>query len=346
MAYSEQFSDVLERRGFISKESILLTVSQEQIFQLVFGFLPQDSQYTTSPLRGEVDKTPNCWFSYHINGVLYFVDFAATAIRVHSDCFNVVQDFFKLPSFYSTLDFIYNTLIKGKKSLVDTVVQKQETKIIEQEKVKIIIEARPFNLYDKAYWSQYEITKEQLIEDKVFSVNKFYALNTKKGHIISSCQDLAYSYNDFPDGKKKLYFPNRVGKGRFLTNCSKDDVGGINSLPPYGKQLIVTKSLKDYRVLKNNGKNVVWFQNEGMMPTDKIMNRLVKDFVNIIVWFDNDQAGLTASEKVKQHINSLVPNKAKNLWLPEMALTSGIKDPSDCLAKDKQYFQKFIKTFL
>jgi len=113
----------------------------------------------------------------------------------------------------------------------------------------------------------------------------------------------------------------------------------------YGKELIITKGYKDYRVLKNNGKNVVWFQNEGMMPNDLILNHLVNHFVNVIVWFDNDQPGITASEKVKNHINTLVPGKAKNLWLPERGLAVGIKDPSDCIAIDKQYFHQFLKDF-
>ena len=137
----------------------------------------------------------------------------------------------------------------------------------------------------------------------------------------------------------------REGRKRFLTNCTKNDVGGINSLVSYGKELIIAKSYKDYRVLKNNGKNVVWFQNEGMIPSDSILTLLVRHFASVIVWFDNDQPGIIASEKVKNHINTLVPCKAKNLWLPERSLEVGIKDPSDCIAKDKVLFNQFLKDF-
>jgi len=333
-------SDNLERRGFICKDSILNQVSQEEVFQLVLGYSPKEFDYIVSPFRK--DKTPGCWFEYHTTGVLYFIDFADKK-RTHRDCFNMVQDYFQLGNFYLTLEYIYNTLIRGKK-IESLIVQKKVIEVV-KPKVKILVEARNFSLPDSLFWSQYDIKKEDLIEDRVFPVKKVYALNTKKGTIISDCNDVAYSYNDFPDSRKKVYFPKREGKKRFLTNCTKDDIGGLTSLVPYGKELIITKSYKDYRVLKNSGKHVIWFQNEGMIPNDQILNQLVKHFLKVVVWYDNDQPGIEASEKVTNYINSLCPAKAKSLCLPERALSWGIKDPSDCKAKDPQLFNTFLKTF-
>ena len=340
MSNYQYHSDNLNRRGFISKESILSQVTQEEIFQLVFKFAPEEFDYVVSPLRR--DKTPGCWFSYHSTGVLYFIDFANK--RTHSDCFNIVQDYFQFPNFYLTLEYIYNTLIQGNVAL-KPIIHSEETKKLAKEKVKLLIEARPFSSADAQFWSQYEIRKQHLIEDRVFPVQKLFALNTKSGSHIIECKDIAYSYNDFPEARKKIYFPMREGKRRFLTNCTKNDVGGINSLVPYGKELIIAKSYKDYRVLKNNGKNVVWFQNEGMIPNDSILNVLIQHFVSVIVWFDNDEPGIVASERVKNHINTFIPGKAKNLWLPERGLELGIKDPSDCIAKDKILFHNFLKDF-
>jgi len=335
-------SDNLHRRGYICKESILEVVSQEEIFQLVFGFLPEEYDYVVSPLRE--DKTPGAWFEYYTNGVLYFKDWAHT--RTHSDCFNMVQDFFKIPNFYLTLQFIHDRLVAGKKVEMKTIEEKQNKIVVpSKEKVKLLIEARPFSQADRIFWTQYEINKKHLMEDKVFAVSRYYALNTKYGNVTNQCYDIVYSYNDFPNSRKKLYFPKREGKKRFLTNCTKDDVGGINSLMPYGSQLIITKSYKDYRVLKNKGKNVIWFQNEGMIPNETILNPLVRHFASILVWFDNDQPGIIASTKVVNHINSLISHKAKSLWLPEKALSNSIKDPSDCIAKDKHLFYNFLKDF-
>ena len=157
-------SDNLNRRGFICKESILSLVTQEEIFALVFNYIPQEFDYVVSPLR--YDRTAGCWFSYHTNGVLYFIDFAHS--RTHSDCFNMVQDFFKFPNFYLTLEYIHKTLIQGKTGL-EPIKNQEETKKIVKEKVKLLIEARLFNAADAQFWSQYEIRKKHLVEDRVFS---------------------------------------------------------------------------------------------------------------------------------------------------------------------------------
>ena len=346
MSQFQYSSDKIDRRGFISKETLLQYVTQEEIFNLVFGTQPKEFDYVVSPLRK--DRTAGCWFEYH-GEKLRFIDFGNSGtykgIKLSNmDCFDMVQVYFKIPNFYLTLEFIFNSLVKGKK-LEAPIIVKQEIVKEEKPKVKLLIESRPFNLADQNFWSQYEIRKKHLVEDRVFPVKKVYALNTKSGNYVSDCQDIAYSYNDFPEARKKIYYPMREGKRRFLTNCTKNDVGGFTSLITCGKDLIITKAYKDYRVLKNNGKNVVWFQNEGMIPSDLILNLLVRNFVNITVWFDNDQAGILASKRVKDHINSIVPGKAKDLWLPERALEVGIKDPSDCIAKDKQLFHNFLKTF-
>jgi hypothetical protein len=340
MSLFQYNSDKLERRGFISKESILSLVTQEEIFELVFKFKPVEFEYVVSPLRN--DDIPGCWFSFHDNGILYFVDFGSK--RTHSDCFNIVQDYYKFPNFYLTLEYIFNALIRGKVELKPIEIKKAVQKTT-KKKVKLLIEARPFNAQDGQFWSKYGIRKKDLIEDKVFPIHRLYALNTKTGNHAIECKDITYSYTDFPEARKKIYFPMKEGRKRFITNCNQNDVGGINSLLPYSKELIITKGYKDYRVLKNHGKNVVWFQNEGMIPNNLILNNLVKHFVNIIVWFDNDQPGIVASEKIKQQINTIFPGRAKNLWLPERGLEVGIKDPSDCKALDPKYFQQFLKDF-
>lgn len=339
MSLFQYNSDNLPRRGFINKESILSLVSQEEIFEIVFKYKPEEYEYVCSPLRE--DSGPGCWFYYHDNGTLYFTDYGGK--RTHSDCFNIIQDYFQLPNFYLTLEFIYKNLIEGKQ--ITQQVRKQVVEKPKKEGVKLLIEARPFNDADKYFWSPYGISKSNLIEDKVFPVKRLFALNTRTGNHAIECNDIAYSYNDFSESRKKIYFPLREGKNRFITNCNKDDVGGINSMCQYSKTLIITKGYKDYRVLKNSGKNVIWFQNEGMIPNETIINKLVK-LNEIIVWFDNDHAGMQASEKIKNHINSIVPGKAKNLWLPERGLSLGIKDPSDCRKIDPIYYAQFLKDFV
>lgn len=335
-------SDNLDKRGFIDKKIILDLVTQEQIFSLVFGFLPEDFQYTTSPFRN--DKTPKCWFQYHINGVLYFIDFASGSHRRHSDCFNVVQDFFQFNNFYTTLEFIYMKLIDGKDIRVKTGMKKI-IQTIEKKAVRLLIEPRDYNNKDVHFWKSYGITIPQLIEDKVFAISAFHALNTKKGNISSKCYDLAYADTNFSEGRKKIYFPHRASKNRFITTCKREDIGGISSLAPFGRQLIITKSYKDFRVLKNQGKNVIYLQNEGMFPLKRLLI-IVKSWKEVIIFFDNDSQGMCSAEALAGLINAEYLGKAKPLWLPETLYNDGITDPSDLHAKRGQNeLLNFLKIF-
>ena len=62
---------------------------------------------------------------------------------------------------------------------------------------------------------------------------------------------------------------------------------------------MITKSYKDYRVLRNLGVNVTWFQNEGAFPDN--LDDIINDYKDVIVFFDNDFTGLAASETCKYY---------------------------------------------
>jgi hypothetical protein len=92
-----------ESRVFISKEEILMRVTQEEIIKDVFGFLPREHRYVSSPFRK--DKTPDCYFEWY-KGLFYFIDWAEPIHKKHHrDCFNVIQDWYGV-SFYKALEII------------------------------------------------------------------------------------------------------------------------------------------------------------------------------------------------------------------------------------------------
>lgn len=336
-------NDNLDRRGFISRETILEYVSEEEIFELVFGYLPEEHVYVTSPLR--VDNGPGCFFerSSSYSGKLRFVDFA-NDFGKPMDCFDAVQQYFKIPNFYLTLEFIFERLIKGTNKSAERRIMPHINK--SKKRTVILFDTRPFQMRDADCWKRYGISKQNLIVDRVFAVKKYTLLNTKKGDIIQRCHDICYAYTEFEEGRKKLYFPYREGKGRFITNCNKNDIGGLHLLPLYGSQLIITKSYKDWRVLVNQGKTAIWLQNEGMIPSPEILFPIIKRFNKVIIFFDNDLQGLTASQKLCDLINGEFPSKATRLWLPEALLEENISDPSDYYhLKGQSYLQQFLYKF-
>lgn len=335
-------------RGFISKAKILKYVSEEEIFSLVFGYKPLEYRYVTSPFR-EDDK-PGAWFQRDITkGRLRFSDFANTdvinGIKMNNiDCFDAVQVYFKLSNFYKTLEFIKKQLIDGKDLSNNIKVFKPQIR----ERVIINTDIRAFEYRDQLFWQSYGITKQNLIDDQVFAIKKFEMLNTRSGDITKRVNDLCYCFSDFDEERKKLYRPQKKGSSRFLTNCIADDIGGINSLPRYGQLLVIKKSYKDYRVIKNHDYSTIWFQNEGMIPSMNILIPVLKRFTKVVVFFDNDNAGILAGKKVRDVINSYVPGKASSLFLPPSLNESySITDPSDLYKiKGSNHLQEFLNNNL
>lgn len=321
----------------LTTDEILKRVTEEEIFSIVIKEeiqLEKDSYYV-APYRN--DNLPGCYF-HRYNEILYFVDFADSENR-QKNCFSFISRCFNL-DYNDTLEYVNNYFklglgssennVKSTLNIVKT-IQKSELK----PKINKFIQylARPFNIKDKLFWSKYEISREQLIEDKVVPIS-LYRTVSNKGKIFSiNPPDIMYAYTDFPDNKVKIYRPKGNKKEKWITNCNQNDVGSINNLPETGELLIISKSYKDCRVLRNQKLNCVWFQNEGMLPSQDILTMLCERFKQIIVWFDNDQAGITNGRIVTNYINSIVPNKARLIFLPPILLQEKIKDPSDLISK-------------
>lgn len=330
-------SDKQKTLGYIDKKKILTYVSEEEIFSLVFGFLPREMEYVTSPFRN--DSNPMCYFERRGDN-LRFIDFA-DGTKMFPDCFDAVQRFFNLPNFYKTLDFIYKRLMKDKE-----LVPLEKREYVERKRTIIDIQSRNFIVGDAKYWQPYEITRQNLVDDLVFPVSKLKVTNSKYGDYAERVKTLCYAYTDFPKKRKKLYYPKRKEK-RFITNCSNDDIGCLKSLAPYGRQLIISKSYKDCRVLRNQGRHSIWFQNEGVIPDEELVASIVKRFDRVVVFYDNDTQGPISAKSVSSFINSIFPGKSRPVWLPEHLHSKGVSDPADMINNiGKKELRQFLHDYL
>ena len=321
----------VKSKGFINKDEILKYVTEEDIFELVFGFKPIEYERVSSPFRE--DNRPGCWFHVGFSGRLLFCDWGSQIVAngqkvVHIDCFSAVQIYYNLNSLYESLHFIRKHLIQGKNlpSIERTLVKRAVKK-----DTLIYTEVRPFFEPDKRFWSRYQITSQNLIDDKVFAVNRFKVLNGKNGDWICSPTDVCYAYTEFENNKKKIYRPYKKDKMKFISNCVPNDIGGLRHIDYAAKQLMVAKAYKDYRVLKNQGKNVIWFQNEVTIPDVEIIIPIISHFNEVIVFYDNDRTGITQSLVTSEVFNSHIPNIARPLYLPERYAADHVKDPSDLI---------------
>lgn len=337
----------------LNLKSILERVSEEQIFEMVLGYFPVEYVRVVSPFR-EDDTTPGCFFS-NFNDKLWFVDFA-DKIR-HRDAINMVQDMYGF-TFKQALAYIDNhfELGIGNSNPIPVKHKREEhsSRPVKKGIGEIHFKPRDFIRKDREFWSQYGISKQNLIDDGIFPII-WYSVFSKRfsDTLIIRPNTVSYAYTQFSDlhgdiqeGKVKIYTPHLKNKGKWITNCTGDEVGSYQFLPAMGDKLVISKSYKDCRVLRNLGITSVWFQNEGMIPSLEILEDLYSRFNEIFIFFDNDETGIESSEKIVQAFNSLGPRKASAISLPKVLLDEGIKDPSDTYKeKGKQYLIDFLKVW-
>ena len=60
---------------------------------------------------------------------------------------------------------------------------------------------RQFNGKDKKFWSQYEISSKELIEDKVIPIDLYKSTSRKGKPFVIRPFDIMYAYTDFDNGK-------------------------------------------------------------------------------------------------------------------------------------------------
>jgi|SRR6187402_211231 len=332
----------------LTPEEILCRVSEEDIFSIIIKeeIIEDKGAFYKAPYRN--DEIADCYFTRY-DGHLRFIDFAD--YQRAKTCFGLLQRAYNI-SYREAMELINNhfklglgdNLEKTKEVVIENDCVEEE-KIVKSFKERVITYLpRQFDYKDKQFWDKYGITKQNLIDDKVVPVEIYRSTNRKGETFTIRCFDICYAYTDFENNKVKIYRPHAITKeAKWFTNCSQNDVGSLQHLPQEGELLIISKSYKDCRVLRNMGLNSCWFQNEGMIPGTAIIEDLSKRFKKILVWFDNDSAGMTNSRIVIQYINSIHPDKAKNIMLPPRLLTEQIKDPSDFYAsKGKEELIKFL----
>lgn len=317
----------------ITPEQVLQKVSQEEIFQFVLGKHPDSASRFLSPFR--IDKKANCRFEVIADGTLLFVDFGDKS-TTHRTCFKAVMDKYGI-----ILDSAVNMIVSHFElsSSEENYVPVTKTFTIEkadkEEKESTIItyDIVPYAKRDKLHWSQFLITPSQLLEDNVYSTNKYYLTRNgvKRGiNLFTKCYAI-----DFIT-RVKLYQPSSVDY-RWITNCDENNIGNFDNLPLTSDVLLIKKSYKDHRVIRNLplDLNVVWFQNEGCIPDIYILINIAARFKKIVVFYDNDEAGVKAAIRLVSIFNNIREDCASMIHLPVMAnKTRQWKDPAQFISKE------------
>lgn len=320
----------------ITAEQLLQKISQEQIFEFVleepfsYGF-----RYL-SPFRPKEkpDTKAGCRFESREDGTILFVDFGERYLtgRTHRTCFRAVMDKHKCDLTASIKILCAHFNLSTSQSDYEPVRAIEYTKKDTEQRADITWTAKPFNRFDTQFWSQFLIKTEHLTQDNVFSVNRYIVNSPVKGLKIFTPYKHCYAIDFAP--RVKLYQPYQ-DEFRWITNCDENNIGNADYIVANGEELIVQKSYKDHRVIRNTlpelDRHVIWFQNEGCVPSEEICRMFIARFKLITFFYDNDEDGIVAALKLTEYFNSLKPSSARMVYIPD---DIPWKDPGEFIKKE------------
>lgn len=189
---------------------------------------------------------------------------------------------------------------------------------------------RPWEEYDKYYWSQYYITRKQLDKYNVYPIS--YSWVDKKLIHTSTPDSPVYVY--IINGRYKIYAPHHGIK--WISTCKGTDIQGFDQLPWIGNELIITKALKDVMVYDLFDIPSIAPQSESQLLPRHIIESLLKRFSRIIVNFDDDEAGERGAIKYLEEYN------LNYFWFDEGKDISGYLKING-LEKTKEKYEIYIK---
>lgn len=312
----------------------LLEKNTEETYMAHYLGIPVTKGLFISPLRADNHKT--CAYFRGKSGILYFKDFATGQCL---DFINVYMTKYGC-KYHEAIteiakDFGY---IKGT-SPPKTI--KIQPKFEAEKQTFIQCELKEFTDAELKWWSSFGISKEILSKFNVHSCKTVF-LN---GRVFAQSHQAAPIYGYY-FGKKenieqwRLYFPKNQNNGyKFLGNVSMKTIQGYKQLPKTGKLLIITKSMKDCMAMYSFGINAIAPNSENLFISDKMLEELKSRFNKIIVFYDNDLAGISNMNKIKK----LHP-ELEFLYIPRKY---ECKDFSDLVRKyGREKVKELIKEFI
>lgn len=305
-------------------------IGQENIFKLIFEDVSFDKKYV-SPFRA--DKNPGAFFKISQNDNLQFVDYGDPITKYYGWA-DAIRSYYNIDSFHGAVDFVRRKFETGEgKDFNPLKLSEEESLEVKQEVSSVVkpiqIVVRDWDLRDKVYWSKYGISKQQLIDDRVVPLELFSVMSRSGLWFSRRPFSITYGYL-FPEEKIKIYSPEAVNPGdKWFTNCLPSDIGNWDNIDWEAKHLVITKSYKDCRVLRNLGYNSVWVQSENQIPPIEKLVQMLK-FEALFIFYDNDETGIKSADSLNTLFASLKENVSKSIHIP---LEYKVKDISDFYEK-------------
>lgn len=282
----------------ITRDNILKHLDSYQLFKAYCpGFVALDKMFSSEFRK---DPKPSC----HIimwKGDLLYKDFGEEGYRVfdyiarkfnttYSGALQRVNEDFNL-GLGGKAGISSSSLVVPEKASEDLTAYEKQPTIIE-------IKPRPWTKLDAEFWKgKYGIPSRLLNYHNIKSISHYRISNAKKDKATYALNPfmIGYSFDYYVSDevfRRKLYFPQVKGLGKFISNVDDTIVQGWTLLPKYGKTLFITKSYKDILIFNLLGYWAIAPNSENTYIPESVMEKLKARFENIYCWFDNDEGGI------------------------------------------------------
>lgn len=282
----------------LTSDFILSYISEKDIFDRYVNQPYKLGQMIKSNLRDD-DSTASLNI-FIKNGQLRYKDFGHS----YGDCFEFVKQLYNC-SYTEALKIIAKDFnLKQGIHTTEKIQKKPLPAEIAFEKSIIPIK-RGWKKIDLDYWSRYNITIPLLVEYDIFACNHVYLKNRPDNMYIWGTHlddNPIYCYKI--GNKFKCYRPlTKDKKAKWLSTHKEFDIQGLKQLPRKGNLCIITSSMKDVLVLKVLGYNAIALGGEGNNIPDKVLDYLYACFDKIVIFYDNDKAGIMYAKILSEKIN-------------------------------------------
>lgn len=297
---------VFEFEPTVTKELLLQKNSEEKYMEHYLGIHVGKGLFK-SPLRS--DSNPTCAFYKPKSGDLLMKDFGdnfcGNFISVVMKKFNV--------NYPKALAIIANDfgIVKSPELKVNKPKIEYSNKTLDETKSSIIqVEIKDFDCKQLEWWSKFGISKDTLKKFRVYSCENIFLNGYLFSHSTPSNPMYGY-YGGKKEGFEhwRIYMPRKT-KYRFLSNWDKSMIQGANMLPKSGDLLVITKSMKDSMLLYELGITAIAPNSESTFLSERQLNNLRKRFKNVVLFYDNDLAGVKSMKKIHKEFD------IKCVWIP------------------------------
>lgn len=328
---------MITTRNILTKSNLLDVISTYQIFQAYCLNFKKISQPFKSEFRDE--KSPSCMIE-HIGGDLLYTDFGEGSYRAIEYVMRKFNLDFRDATRKINLDFGLNLIDNSERGFkyVRTIISKINPTPHFKEKSTTIIDVSyaPYKDYDLEYWRQYGWTEEMLQMASIRPIDYFWLTMEHKGMIkmpYAVPHELAYTYDYYRHNgiyRRKLYFPERDGKHKWISNVDNTVIQNWDLLPKGGGDILfITSSKKDcgpiYRLYGGLSNSPYWnaiaSNSESQFIFESVFYKLKQRFNKIILWLDSDDTGIKSMKKFSSIYN--IP------WMSNPLYCNCPKDQSD-----------------